>query len=141
MNDSKAPFASNRDLHANIGTGFLGLRAFHNIVNYPSFEGLPMVLETPIDRPDPKNPGKTVEDKRVWADEIKLLESLIDMDPESDTFREQESELHRRGASERAKYQAQADKKSAKGAKKAEKAASGDISKFMTKGKGSGKAK
>ncbi|GAB1195072.1 hypothetical protein APSETT444_004326 [Aspergillus pseudonomiae] len=51
LNDSKAPRGSKRDLHANIGTGFLGLRAFHNVMNEPRFEGLPMVLETPIDRP------------------------------------------------------------------------------------------
>ncbi|KAF9888077.1 hypothetical protein FE257_009342 [Aspergillus nanangensis] len=51
LNDSKAPGGSKRDLHANIGTGFLGLRAFHNVMNEPRFEGLPMILETPIDRP------------------------------------------------------------------------------------------
>ncbi|KAL4895386.1 xylose isomerase-like protein [Aspergillus ambiguus] len=51
LNDSKAPRGSKRDLHANIGTGFLGLRAFHNVMNEPRFEGLPMILETPIDRP------------------------------------------------------------------------------------------
>ncbi|KAI9370478.1 xylose isomerase-like protein [Aspergillus egyptiacus] len=51
LNDSKAPRGSRRDLHANIGTGFLGLRAFHNVMNEPRFEGIPMILETPIDRP------------------------------------------------------------------------------------------
>ncbi|ELR03378.1 hypothetical protein GMDG_06119 [Pseudogymnoascus destructans 20631-21] len=50
LNDSKTPLGSRRDLHANIGTGFLGLRAFWNVVNYPGFEGLPMVLETPIEK-------------------------------------------------------------------------------------------
>ncbi|KAL4765835.1 DNA-(apurinic or apyrimidinic site) lyase APN1 [Aspergillus foveolatus] len=50
LNDSKAPGGSKRDLHANIGTGFLGLRAFHNVMNEPRLEGLPMILETPIDR-------------------------------------------------------------------------------------------
>ncbi|KAL4784324.1 xylose isomerase-like protein [Aspergillus varians] len=50
LNDSKAPSGSKRDLHANIGTGFLGLRAFHNVMNEPRFEGIPMILETPIDR-------------------------------------------------------------------------------------------
>ncbi|KAL8933084.1 MAG: hypothetical protein Q9211_005968, partial [Gyalolechia sp. 1 TL-2023] len=50
LNDSKAPLGSRRDLHANIGTGFLGLRAFWSVVNERRFEGLPMVLETPIDR-------------------------------------------------------------------------------------------
>lgn len=51
LNDSKTPRGSHRDLHANIGTGFLGLRAFHNLMNDSRLEGLPMILETPIDRP------------------------------------------------------------------------------------------
>ncbi|KAI0864242.1 xylose isomerase-like protein [Xylaria cubensis] len=117
LNDSKAPLASHRDLHANIGTGFLGLRAFHNIMNYDALAGLPMVLETPIDRPGPD--GKTVEDKQVWADEIKLLESLIGMDAASAEFAALEKKLHAQGASERAKIQDQVDRKGAKDAKKA----------------------
>ncbi|POR35366.1 DNA-(Apurinic or apyrimidinic site) lyase 1 [Tolypocladium paradoxum] len=116
LNDSKAPFSSNRDLHANIGTGFLGLRAFHSIMNDDAFRNMPMVLETPIDRKGPD--GKTFEDKQVWADEIKLLESLIGMDPEGDAFRAKEKELQARGATERSKIQDQVDKKSAKDAKK-----------------------
>lgn len=75
-----------------------------------------MVLETPIDRKGAD--GKTVEDKQVWADEIKLLESLIGADPDSDGFKAQEAELQARGAGERARIQDQVDKKSAKDAKK-----------------------
>ncbi|KAI1114384.1 xylose isomerase-like protein [Nemania sp. NC0429] len=116
LNDSKAPFASNRDLHANIGTGFLGLRAFHNVVNHDGLAGLPMVLETPIDRPGPD--GKSVEDKQIWADEIKLLESLIGMDASSEEFTALEKKLHAQGAGERAKIQDQVDRKSAKDKKK-----------------------
>ncbi|KAI6779125.1 uncharacterized protein J7T54_007580 [Emericellopsis cladophorae] len=116
LNDSKAPFESHRDLHANIGTGFLGLRAFHSVMNHDEFRGVPMVLETPIDKKDEK--GKTVEDKQVWADEIKLLESLIGMDPESDEFKKLEIELQANGKSERDKIQEQVDKKVAKDAKK-----------------------
>ncbi|KAI0817911.1 xylose isomerase-like protein [Xylaria sp. FL0064] len=118
LNDSKAPMGSNRDLHANIGTGFLGLRAFHNVMNYDSLAGLPMVLETPIDRPGPDG-KKTIEDKQVWADEIKLLESLIGMDAASSEFAALEEKLQAQGASERAKIQDQVDRKSAKDAKKA----------------------
>ncbi|KAL3961608.1 hypothetical protein ACCO45_003131 [Purpureocillium lilacinum] len=117
LNDSKAPFNSNRDLHANIGTGFLGLRAFHSIMNHDAFRGLPMVLETPIDRKGPD--GKSVEDKQVWADEIKLLESLIGMDPEGDEFTATAKRLQAEGAGERNKIQDQVDKKVAKDAKKA----------------------
>ncbi|KAL2270116.1 hypothetical protein VTJ83DRAFT_2300 [Remersonia thermophila] len=120
LNDSKAPLASHRDLHANIGTGFLGLRAFHNVVNDPRLAGLPMVLETPIDDKGPD--GKTVENRMIWADEIKLLESLIGMDPESDEFRDKEKELQARGAAERKRIQEQVDKKAAKDSKKGTKA-------------------
>ncbi|GIJ89683.1 hypothetical protein Asppvi_008628 [Aspergillus pseudoviridinutans] len=67
LNDSKAPRGSKRDLHANIGTGFLGLRAFHNIMNDPRLEGLPMILETPIDRPAKPTPG-IIKDEASDAD-------------------------------------------------------------------------
>ncbi|KAL0939135.1 DNA-(apurinic or apyrimidinic site) lyase [Colletotrichum truncatum] len=120
LNDSKAPFASHRDLHANIGTGFLGLRAFHTLVNTELFQDMPMVLETPIDRKDEN--GKSVEDKQVWADEIKLLERLIGMDAESDEFKELEAELQKQGESERSKIQDQVDRKAAKDSKKGAKA-------------------
>lgn len=117
LNDSKAPFGSNRDLHANIGTGFLGLRAFHSVVNHAPFQDLPMVLETPIDKKDAS--GKTVEDRQVWADEIKLLESLIEMDAESDEFQKLAEKLQKSGAAERKRVQEQVDKKAEKDAKKA----------------------
>ena len=109
LNDSKAPFKSNRDLHANIGTGFLGLRAFHNVVNFHPFQGLPMILETPITRKG--DDGKPVEDKGVWATEIKLLEGLIGADPDSDEFKKEEQRLQDLGAEDRKKFQGQADKK------------------------------
>ena len=117
MNDSKAPFGSHRDLHQNIGAGFLGLRAFHNIMNDSRFEDIPMVLETPTNRKDEN--GKTMEDKSIWANEIKLLESLIGMDPESEQFVNLEKELAAKGAAERAKLQEQVDKKTEKDSKKA----------------------
>ncbi|KAG4433126.1 hypothetical protein IFR05_011393 [Cadophora sp. M221] len=112
LNDSKTPLSSNRDLHANIGTGFLGLGAFHNVVNFAPFQDLPMVLETPIDKKDAD--GKAVEDKGVWATEIKLLESLIGVDPNIKEFKEEEQRLQDAGAEERKKYQGQVDKKQQK---------------------------
>ena len=112
LNDSKAPFSSNRDLHANIGTGFLGLRAFHNVVNFGPFQGLPMVLETSIDKKGPD--GKAMEDKGVWATEIKLLEGLIGADADSEDFKKEEHRLQDLGAEERKKFQGQADKKQQK---------------------------
>ncbi|KUJ18588.1 apurinic/apyrimidinic endonuclease-like protein [Mollisia scopiformis] len=112
LNDSKTPLSSNRDLHANIGTGFLGLRAFHNVVNFASFQDLPMVLETPIEKKGPD--GKTIEDKNIWASEIKLLESLVGADADTKTFQEEEQRLQDIGAEERKKFQGQVDKKKQK---------------------------
>lgn len=123
VNDSKAPFDSHRDLHANIGTGFLGLRAFHNFMNHDHFTELPMVLETPIDKKGPD--GKTIEDKQIWADEIKLLESLIGMDPESNEFKALEEKLQKQGETERSKIQDQVDRKAEKDAKKGTKGKKG----------------
>ncbi|KAI4275962.1 MAG: hypothetical protein L6R35_006246 [Caloplaca aegaea] len=190
LNDSKAPLGSRRDLHANIGTGFLGLRAFWNVVNERAFDGLPMVLETPIDRKLNDDEGvkkqgsdveddegqkdakgrrgvkakakkkgqgkeldnnaekddlegvgsdaedgegvkakgkknqkkmpakppkeKTIEDKGIWAREIKLLESLIGMDANSEEFLALERGLAEQGAEERKKYQEAYDRKLAK---------------------------
>ncbi|KAK3674471.1 DNA-(apurinic or apyrimidinic site) lyase [Recurvomyces mirabilis] len=107
LNDSKAPFASFKDLHANIGTGFLGLRAFHNVANEARFAGLPLVLETPIDVRDADGKlvkderGKDKEDKGIWAREIKLLENLVGMNVESAEFLRLEEELARQGKPER----------------------------------------
>lgn len=113
LNDSKAPLGSNRDLHANIGTGFLGLRAFHHVVNFSPFQNLPMVLETPIDEQKGAD-GKPVEDKGVWAKEIKLLEGLIGADVDTEVFKKEESRLQNLGAEQRQKFQGQVDKKQQK---------------------------
>jgi AP endonuclease-1 len=115
INDSKAPLSSYRDLHARIGTGYLGLRAFHNIVNDERLHGLPMVLETPVDTIDEN--GKKIEDKGIWAREIKMLENLVGMDVESDEFKELEAKLQDEGKGEREKIGGQVDRKKAKDAK------------------------
>lgn len=114
MNDSKAPLASYRDLHARIGTGYLGLRAFHNVVNDERLHGLPMVLETPIDVKDPN--GKKVEDKGIWAREIKLLEKLVGMDVTSEEFKTLEADLEEAGKGERERIGDQVERKKKKDA-------------------------
>ncbi|KAI9720572.1 MAG: hypothetical protein M1812_002752 [Candelaria pacifica] len=123
INDSKAPFASHRDLHQNIGLGFLGLRAFHNVMNEPRFHDLPLVLETPISVKvvDDNGKEKESEDKSIWAQEIKMLESFIGMDAESEEFLKLEKELADKGADERKKYQDQYERKLEKDRLKAEK--------------------
>ena len=81
-----------------------------------------MILETPCERPDPKDPTgkKTVEDKNVWATEIKLLESLIGMDAESEDFKKMEKDLSEKGKAERIKVQKQIDDVAEKKRKKLE---------------------
>jgi len=57
-NDSKTSLGSNRDRHANIGEGEIGLAGFKNIVNHPELKDLPLVIETPgfdENGPDLKN--------------------------------------------------------------------------------------
>lgn len=115
VNDSKAPLGSHRDLHARIGTGYLGLRAFHNLVNDTRLHGLPMVLETPVDSVDEN--GKKFEDKSIWAREIKLLEKLVGMDVESDEFKDLENTLYEQGNGERERIGDQVERKKVKDAK------------------------
>ena len=50
LNDSKMPFASNKDRHEKIGLGTIGLEAIDNIINHPLLRDLPFYLETPNDR-------------------------------------------------------------------------------------------
>ncbi len=47
LNDSQTPLGSNRDRHANIGEGEIGLDGCRVFLSEPRFEGLPCVLETP----------------------------------------------------------------------------------------------
>ena len=47
LNDSKMPFASNKDRHEKIGLGTIGLDAIISIINHPKLRHLPFYLETP----------------------------------------------------------------------------------------------
>ncbi len=60
LNDSKKPFASKRDRHANLGSGEIGLQAFKFLMTHPKLRELPKYLETPD--------GPT-----RWKKEIKML--------------------------------------------------------------------
>ena len=58
LNDSQNPLGSNRDRHANIGQGELGLTGARAFLHEPRFAGLPCVLETP----GPERKGPTAEE-------------------------------------------------------------------------------
>lgn len=49
LNDSKNPFSSHKDRHANIGEGTIGKDNIIKIINHPKLRHLPFYLETPND--------------------------------------------------------------------------------------------
>jgi deoxyribonuclease-4 len=65
LNDAKKGLGSKVDRHESIGKGELGLDPFIRILNSPLFDNMPLILETP--------------DEEIWAEEIKLLYSLISL--------------------------------------------------------------
>ncbi|ODV93233.1 hypothetical protein PACTADRAFT_51852 [Pachysolen tannophilus NRRL Y-2460] len=105
LNDSKAPIGANRDLHAKLGYGFLGLETFRLIANDENLQNIPIVLETPVDK------GNESE----YGDEIKLLEWLIGKSKDDSEFKEKSAKLSKLGESERkdqlAKYEKKVTKK------------------------------
>lgn len=117
LNDSKADLGANKDLHQNIGLGYLGLEAFRCLMNDARLEGLPLVLETPSEDENKK------EDKRIWAEEIALLEWLIGKKADDPEVLEKANTLRERGAADREKAQVAAIKKAARVEKLATKTA------------------
>lgn len=51
-NDARAPVGSHWDAHTHIGEGTIGLVGFRALVNHPRLQHLPVILETPLHRPD-----------------------------------------------------------------------------------------
>ena len=64
FNDSKAPSGSRKDRHEKIGKGEIGAEALSLFLKEPRFEGLPVVLETPVD------------DEQEYSEEMKYLHEL-----------------------------------------------------------------
>ena len=48
LNDSRKPFGSRRDRHANIGEGEIGEDLFRRLIRHRRLRGTPMILETPL---------------------------------------------------------------------------------------------
>ncbi|ODV61783.1 DNA-(apurinic or apyrimidinic site) lyase APN1 [Ascoidea rubescens DSM 1968] len=92
LNDSKAPFNSNRDLHQKLGHGYLGLEIFRVICNLEKFEGIPIILETPIEKG---------EDDLRYGEEIELLNWLIGKKKEDEEYVKKKEELSLKGKKER----------------------------------------
>ncbi|RXG61013.1 DNA-(apurinic or apyrimidinic site) lyase [Armadillidium vulgare] len=66
LNDSKGKAGDHKDRHEVIGKGYIGKEGFERVMNYPKFNDMPLILETPF----------VSEDQ--YAKEIKLLQSLIE---------------------------------------------------------------
>ncbi|GFN35765.1 deoxyribonuclease IV [Tepidimicrobium xylanilyticum] len=65
LNDSMIEFDSNKDRHARLGEGTIGLDAIKNIINHPLLKDLPFYLETP-------------NELEGYKKEIELLKELRD---------------------------------------------------------------
>ena len=64
INDSKKELGSRVDRHDSIGKGVMGMDFFVFLMNDVRFDDIPLILETP--------------DEGIWAEEIKLLYSLVE---------------------------------------------------------------
>ena len=62
LNDSLMPFGDNKDRHAPIGEGKIGLDAIVNILTHPKLKDLPFFLETPFDEEGHKREIKMIRD-------------------------------------------------------------------------------
>lgn len=54
LNDSKVPFASNRDRHENPGEGSIGADGLAALIGHPALAGLPALLEVPGEGDGPR---------------------------------------------------------------------------------------
>lgn len=62
LNDSMNPFGSNKDRHAKIGQGSIGLEAIIRFINHPVIKKLPIILETPNELEGYKQEIKLLKD-------------------------------------------------------------------------------
>lgn len=65
LNDSKGDYGCKKDRHEKIGQGFLGAEAIKVILQAPSLQNIPVVLETPV------------EHEREYIEEMRLCHSLL----------------------------------------------------------------
>lgn len=48
VNDSKAELGSKKDRHQNVAKGLIGQECFHFLMNDSRFDGMPLIMETPV---------------------------------------------------------------------------------------------
>jgi deoxyribonuclease-4 len=75
LNDSQHPFGSNKDRHALIGEGEIGVEPFRWLLADARSEGIPLILETPQERKEVAEDDATAD---PWdARMVELLRSLL----------------------------------------------------------------
>lgn len=122
INDSMAPLGANRDLHQKLGWGFLTLECFRLLANDKRMEGIPLVLETPVD----------AKDDSPYGEEIKLLEWLVGKEKDDPEVSAKSEELQKLGLKSRNEQAEKFEKKKTTTKRKAEKAdAKADIASLM----------
>ncbi len=65
LNDSMMPFGKNKDRHAELGKGEIGLDALMKFITHPKLKDLPFFLETPLEDDGHK-------------EEIKMIKGLVE---------------------------------------------------------------
>jgi deoxyribonuclease-4 len=75
LNDSQHPFGSNKDRHALIGEGAIGVAPFRWLLADARAEGIPLVLETPGERAETADDDASPDPADVRM--MRLLESLL----------------------------------------------------------------
>ncbi len=76
LNDSKHPFGSNKDRHALIGEGMIGVEPFRWLLADPRTEGISLVLETPHERDE-----VTEDDASADPFDVKMMTLLASLLP------------------------------------------------------------
>ena len=71
MNDSEHPFGSNKDRHALIGEGMIGVEPFRWLLHDHRSAGIPLILETPQVNGEP-----AVNDDSADPNDVKMMELL-----------------------------------------------------------------
>ena len=74
LNDSAHPFNSNRDRHALLGDGEIGLDPFHWLLDDPRTHDVPLILETPTANPDIANEDPSADPNDAAM--VKLVQEL-----------------------------------------------------------------
>ncbi|KAM5542445.1 hypothetical protein V8D89_003904 [Ganoderma adspersum] len=113
INDSKAPLASKKDRHENIGLGHLGLRTFAHVLSDPRTRDIPLILETPAyDAPASNSAGRdrlAWEGMGVWRTEVSVLNRLSGRYSSSSKSEGQEPGIEGEGGIEESEYEAWRD--------------------------------